>query len=173
MRIDRFLPQYDVMARYETTVQAPVMRAYAAARQLDMRESTIIRILYRLRGMPAEGLTLEGMINSGFVLLADDAGQEIVLGLVGRFWTPSGFLEKVDAAGFAAFNQPGLAKAVFNIAFTPFSEAGCRVTTETRVFCPDNASRRRFRFYWMLISPFSGWIRKEWLRLIKARAEQG
>ncbi|MDX2452342.1 hypothetical protein [Desulfosarcina sp.] len=172
MYIDQFLPQYDVMARYETTVQASVMRAYTAARHLDMHESTIIRMLYRLRGMPAKGLTLDGMIDSGFVLLADDAGQEILLGLIGRFWTPSGYLEKVDAAGFAAFHQPGLAKAAFNIAFTPLSEASCRVTTETRVYCPDKTSRRRFRIYWMLISPFSGWIRKEWLRIIKARAEQ-
>ena len=161
------------MARYETTVQASVKRAYAAARHLDMRQSTIIRMLYRLRGMPGEGLTLDGMIDSGFVLLADDAGQEIVLGLVGRFWTPSGYLEKVDAAGFAVFHQPGLAKAAFNIAFTPLSDASSQVATETRVYCPDNTSRRRFRLYWMLISPFSGWIRKEWLRLIKARTEQG
>ncbi len=173
MRIDHFLPRYDIMARYETTVQASVKRTYAAARHLDMRRSTSIRMLYRLRGMPAKGLTLDGMIDTGFVLLADAAGQEIVLGLVGRFWTPSGYLEKVDAAGFAAFHQPGLAKAAFNIAFTPLSDASSRVTTQTRVYCPDNTSRRRFRRYWMLISPFSGWIRKEWLKIIKARAEQG
>ena len=173
MRIDHFLPRYDIMARYETTVQASVKRTYAAARHLDMRRSTSIRMLYRLRGMPAKGLTLDGMIDTGFVLLADAAGQEIVLGLVGRFWAPSGYLEKVDAAGFAAFHQPGLAKAAFNIAFTPLSDASSRVTTQTRVYCPDNTSRRRFRRYWMLISPFSGWIRKEWLKIIKARAEQG
>ena len=173
MQIDQFLPQYDVMARHETTVQASAMQAYAAARHLDMHESTIIRMLYRLRGMPAKGLTLDGMIDSGFVLLSDEARQEIVLGLIGRFWTPSGYLEKIDAAKFTAFDQPGLAKAAFNIAFTPLSDASCRVTTQTRVFCSDKHSRHRFRLYWLLISPFSGWIRKEWLRIIKARAEQG
>ena len=172
MRLDQFLPNYDVSARYETIVRASVKQTYVAARHLDMRESTIIQLLYRLRGMPAKGLTLNGMIDSGFVLLADDTGQEIVLGLVGRFWTPSGTLEKIDAAGFAAFHQPGLAKAAFNIAFAPLSGTSSRVTTETRVYCPDATSRRRFRRYWMLIAPFSGWIRKEWLRLIKARAEQ-
>jgi hypothetical protein len=78
----------------------------------------------------------------------------------------------LDADRFAALDRPGLAKAVFNIAFTPLPEAGSRVTTETRVYCSDHTSRRRFRLYWMLISPFSGWIRKEWLRLIKAHAEK-
>jgi hypothetical protein len=172
MQIDQFLPHYDVIARYETTVQAPVKLAYAAARHLDMHDSAIIRMLYRLRGMPAKGLTLDGMIDLGFIMLNDHPEGEIVLGLVGRFWTPAGSLEKVDADGFAAFDQPGLAKAAFNIAFSPLSDAGSRVTTETRVYCPDKTSRRCFRLYWMLISPFSGWIRKEWLRLIKARAEK-
>lgn len=173
MQIDRFLPHFDVMAQYETTVQASVKRTYAAARHLDMRESAIIRMLYRLRGLPEKSLTLNGMIDTGFVLLADHPEEEIVLGLVGRFWTPSGYLEKIDAVGFAAFDHPGLAKAAFNIAFAPLPDANCRVTTQTRVYCPDNTSRRRFRLYWMLISPFSGWIRKEWLRIIKVRAEQG
>ena len=104
MRIDHFLPRYDIMARYETTVQASVKRTYAAARHLDMRRSTSIRMLYRLRGMPAKGLTLDGMIDTGFVLLADAAGQEIVLGLIGRFWTPSGYLEK-DQEGVVENHQ--------------------------------------------------------------------
>jgi hypothetical protein len=173
MQIDQFLPQYDAFARYETTVQASLKRSYAAARHLDMHDSAIIRMLYRLRGMPEKSLTLDGMIDLGFILLTDHPEGEIVLGLVGRFWTPSGHLEKVDPAGFAAFDQAGLAKAAFNIAFSPISESSCRVTTQTRVYCPDQTSRRRFRLYWLLISPFSGWIRKEWLRLIKARAEKG
>ena len=172
MQIDQFMPQFDVMARYETTVRAPVERAYAVARHLDMRESTAIRLLYRLRGMPVQSLTLDGMIDTGFNLLADDVGREIVLGLVGRFWTPSGLLETVDAAEFAGFQRPGLAKAAVNIAFSPLPYACSCVSTQTRVYCGDQSSRQRFRFYWTLISPFSGWIRKEWLRLIKAQVER-
>jgi hypothetical protein len=137
-----------------------------------MHDSTIIRLLYRLRGMPDQSLTLDGMIETGFVLLADDVGREIVLGLVGQFWTPSGTLEKVDAGEFAAFRQAGLAKAAVNLVFWPLADMRSRISTETRVYCCDTASRQRFRLYWMLISPFSGWIRKEWLRLIKTQAEQ-
>jgi hypothetical protein len=33
------------------------------------------------------------------------------------------------------------------------------------------SSRRRFRIYWTMISLFSGLIRREWLKLIKRRAE--
>ena len=97
MRIDRFMPRYDVCARYETTVDAPAQRAYAAARHLDMRGSRLIRSLYRLRGMPDAGLTLDGMLAAGFILLADAPSREIVIGLVGRFWSVDGAIEPVSA----------------------------------------------------------------------------
>lgn len=147
MKIEKSMPRFDVMACYETTVRAPVERAYAVARHLDMRESTAIR----LRGMPTPSLTLDGMLDTSFILLADDVGREIVLGLVGRFWTLTGYLESVDSNGFAAFHQAGIAKAVVNIAFSPLSETNCQVTTQTQVVCCDVTSRHRFRFYWMLI----------------------
>ncbi len=35
----------------------------------------------------------------------------------------------------------------------------------------DAAARRRFRLYWLAIRPFSGLIRRLWLRAIKRRAE--
>ena len=65
------------------------------------------------------------------------------------------------------------AKAVGNFAFLPQEAETVRVTTETRVYCLGDTSRHNFRLYWLLIGPFSGLIRKEWLRLIKQRAEAG
>jgi hypothetical protein len=58
-----------------------------------------------------------------------------------------------------------------NIALIPRDDGNVQVTTETRIYSPDDVSRRNFRWYWSLIGPFSGIIRKEWLRLIKQRAE--
>lgn len=171
MLIDHFLPRYDVKAQYHIDVHASVEKAYAAAQNLDMRESWIIRLLYLLRGLPQYSLTLDGMLKMGFVLLADKPSQEIVYGLIGWFWTRSAHLQSVTADNFVAFDRPGFAKAVGNIAFTPEHDGSVRVTTETRIFCLDAASRRRFRLYWTLIGPFSGMVRKEWLRLIKKRAE--
>ena len=48
---------------------------------------------------------------------------------------------------------------------------GRTLTTETTVFAADAASRRRFRPYWLVIRPFSGLVRRLWLRAIKRRAE--
>jgi hypothetical protein len=46
------------------------------------------------------------------------------------------------------------------------------LSTETRVQCADAATRRRFRVYWAIVGPASGWIRREILRLIRRTAER-
>jgi hypothetical protein len=48
---------------------------------------------------------------------------------------------------------------------------GETLSTETRVSAADPSARRRFRLYWLAIRPFSGLIRRVWLRAIKRRAE--
>ncbi|HSO13421.1 MAG TPA: hypothetical protein VLT51_13675 [Anaerolineales bacterium] len=172
MLIDQFSPGHDVSARYQIDIHAPIAKAYSAARHLDMSESWIVRWLYRLRGLPTSSLTLDGMLKWGFVLLADNHAQELVFGLIGRFWTPSAQIQSITADTFVDFHQPGYAKVVGNIAFFPRDSGIVQVTTETRVHCLDYVSRRNFRLYWLLIGPFSGMIRKEWLRLIKQEAEE-
>lgn len=173
MLIDRFLPHYDITARYHIDVDASADRAYSAARHVDMDDSRIARWLMRLRGLPRWSLTFDGMLKSGFILLADKPSEEIVFGLIGRFWTLSPQLRHAESAGFVEFNRPGFAKAVVNLSFVPAQNSrGVRVATETRVQCLCDSSRRYFRAYWRLIGPFSGLIRKEWLRLIRYGAER-
>ena len=72
------------------------------------------------------------------------------------------------AEQFAAFDEPGYAKVAFNFVL----EAG-ELSTETRIAGTDERARRRFRFYWLLIRPGSGLIRREWLGAIAKRARTG
>lgn len=48
---------------------------------MDMGNSAVVRLLYRIRGLPEGGLSLEGMLKWGFILLADEPSREIVFGL--------------------------------------------------------------------------------------------
>jgi hypothetical protein len=169
MLIDEFLPRYDVAERHATEVRAPIERVWEAIGDLDMSQSPVIRGLFRLRGMPP-AFTLRGLQGVGFVLLGEEPNREIVLGLVGKFWTPTGDLQRVDVEGFRAFNKEGYAKTVWNFALAPQADGTVRVTTETRVLCLDERSRRRFRLYWRVVGPFSGWIRRQALRIIKLTA---
>ena len=115
--LQRYLPEYDIRASYKSSLLAPIEDAYAAVRTMDMKDSWMVRSLYRLRGLPASGLKLEGMLDWGFVLLADEPPREIVFGLIGRFWTHKPQILRIDAESFAAFDEPGYAKAAGNIAF--------------------------------------------------------
>lgn len=174
------MPVFDVSEYHETTVRAPIEEVYSALRSADLGGSPIIRLLLRLRALPATFTTgetrsnpkldLDAILKAGFVLLGENRPNEIALGLVGRFWSLSGTRCRVTAEEFAVFDKPGYAKAVWNFSLIEKAET-TRLATETRVRCLDDASRRRFRVYWALIAPFSGLIRREALRLIRRRSE--
>jgi hypothetical protein len=172
-RLSAFLPEYDVAREYRLAMAAPADVVYAAVRALDLGESWLIRRLFALRRIPESALTLSGLERIGFAVLAEEPGQELVLGLIGRFWRTRGDVVRTDPDHFRAFHEPGYAKAAWNFRVLPGRTAGVVLATETRVRCTDEVSREAFRRYWRLIGPFSGWIRRETLRIVKRRAEAG
>jgi hypothetical protein len=108
----------------------------------------------------------------GFHILAEKPEEELLLGLVGRFWTLRGELRRVNTEDFRSFNERGYAKAVWNFSLSRQADETVLLETETRVRCLDEESRKRFRFYWMLIGSFSGVIRRDVLKAIKRTAEE-
>ena len=134
-------------------------------------------LLFRLRGIPAgrfapNCFTLDDFLKMRFILLGEKPNEELLLGLVGRFWTASGELRRLDAEGFRSFNEQGYAKAVWNFSLAGQRDGSVLLETETRVYCLDQMSRRRFRLYWLVVGPFSGLIRREVLQAVKRSAEK-
>lgn len=175
--IDDFLSDYDVHERHQIKVNAAVDKVYAAVRRLDISRAKLSMLLFRLRGIPAGALTpscftLEDFLEMGFILLGERENEELVLGLVGRFWTPSGELPRLDTDGFRRFATKGYAKAAWNFTLREQSDNSVLLETETRIFCTDDASRRRFKLYWLFIGAFSGLVRRDLLRAIKRNAEE-
>lgn len=120
--------------------------------------------------MQSKGVMLEKMEESRFKILGEERNKEMVIGLAGQFWRPTGNLQEIDAANFKEFDKPGFAKAAWNFSL---DEAGgeTKLGTETRIQCIGDTARSRFGFYWTFIQPFSGWIRMEMLKLVKNKAE--
>ena len=172
MLIDEFLPEYDFVETHSIAIDASAEKVYAAANEVDFSESFIVRWLLRLRGMSGESVSLRNLEYSKFKILGETLNKELLIGLAGKFWTPWGDMQRVDASNFREFEKPGYAKAVWNFSLDA-SANETNLTTETRIRCLDDGSRRSFGFYWMFIQPFSGWIRVEMLRTIKRRAESG
>ena len=96
--------------------------------------------------------------------------DEIVLGLIGRPWLPRYELRHVEANEFASFAEPGFAKVAWN--FKLDEADGIRLSTQSRIRCTDSASLVRFQLYWAFTGPFSGLVRLELLRLVRACAQE-
>ncbi len=169
--LDAWLPEWDVRERYEVLVAAGARETWDAVGALDLRRSRVVRTLFRLRGLPREALRLEAFERMGFVRLAEAEGREWVLGAVGRFWTPRGGFVACTPQAFRAFREPGYARVAWGFRLEPRGPSATQLATETRVQATDPRSRRRFRPYWLAVGPFSGWIRREMLRVVKADAE--
>ena len=120
---------------------------------------------------------LEVATGSGFNWLAHHPGRETVLGVMLPL-TPAARQETLAAwrarrrLPFSA-SREGYAIAVLNFRITPHPQGGSLVSTETRVFTSEAATRRRFARYWRLIYPGSALIRRSWLAAIARRAEKG
>ena len=178
--IDGWMPEFEVVERHSTGARASPERVWRAVRTLDLAHSPVIRLLFALRSLPgilagrerrrSLGVTMDGLMRSGFVLLQEREKEEIVLGLIGRFWRPTGGIVRVTEEEFRAFDSPGYAVATWNFTLEP-EDGGVRLATETRVRCPDEASRRSFRRYWRLVGPFSALTRREMLRTLRKAAE--
>ena len=112
------------------------------------------------------------ILDAGFGLLAEKPGTEIVLGISGRFWRPTGNLSPFRREDFDQPVPPGMARGVWNFSVREISGDKTLLSTETRVTCGDVASRRKFRLYWLLVRPFSGLIRRLMLRAVRKASEQ-
>jgi hypothetical protein len=56
------------------------------------------------------------MYEGGWILLGERAGEEIALGLVGKFWRPVIEFARITSADeFRAFDEPAFAKTVYDL----------------------------------------------------------
>ena len=144
---DEQLPAYDVVMRHAIDVAAPTAAVWAALHRADFADAWYVRALLVLRGLRQPGrverLTFERLVEGGFIPLGERAGREIALGLVGRFWLPSGGRVRLTPVQFRGFAQPGYAKVVWTFGVAPAGVAATRLTTETRVACLGATSRVR------------------------------
>jgi hypothetical protein len=168
----KYLPYFHFSEKHSIRIAASPRQIFALVNRMDFRESFVIRMLYRLRGMPGNMLGREGMSRGGFITLEQQDEREIIIGVIGKFWKLSGNLMTFNPEAFRHFRQSGFARATWNFEIIPESPMLTTLETETRVECPDKYTRRRFSLYWFFVRPFSGIIRQEMLKAIKRKAER-
>jgi hypothetical protein len=188
MLIDRYLPQFDFTEVHEARVDAPPEVTYAAIREADLRDPLITalfavrelpdRVTRKLRGKPplpaAKSFTFRDVATPkmGWVTLADEPGNEFVVGSVGRFWQRDYGWKPVAADLFTGFNEPGYAKLAVGFSVKTIAAGGSVLRYEARTATTDDAARVHFRRYWRMIRPGVAIVMRRALRRIKAEAER-
>lgn len=159
------LPAYHHRERHSIDIAASADRAFAAAREARLEDVPLVSVLFKLRGLRAapRGPIWDALLAQGFQTVGDDT-----VVLVGKPWSPRSGRRKTE--DFAGFDEPGYAKMAMDLRALPEGD-GSRLETETRIFLTDGAARRRFAAYWLVIRPFSGLVRRSWLKAAKRRAE--
>ena len=187
MLLDNYLPSYEFNEIHSVIVKASPEKVFAATKSLTPAElSPWVYRMLSIRNLPARliGKTfmqvdgdktfLEEFYANDFIPLAEAPGSEIVFGLIGQFWKPTG-AESVKLANpqeFLAFDHPAYAKVAANLAIVGKDGGASQLSTETRIYAPNPQVRRKFALYWRLISMGSGFIRVLWLKAIKRKAER-
>jgi hypothetical protein len=188
MLLDEFLPICEFNEVHAVSVHAPPDRVYAAIHAMRAGElSPLVKFMLSLRGLPArlmgkaephladEQPFLQQLFDSEFIPLGETTDREVVFGLIGQFWKLTGSDSPAIASPdqYLTFNDPRYAKVATNLLIGPDPMPDTvRLSTETRIHVYDPQTRRKFGFYWRLISFGSGFIRVLWLKAVKRRAER-
>ena len=154
-RLDELMPAYDARERHDLEVAASPQDAVAMALASPVAPDALVRALFRLRGLQSGGTVHGAMRALGFSPLVWESDC-VVIGAAGRPWAPHGGLVPFDKAG------PGQVRMLLEVSAVP-SGAGSLLVTETRVAALDGSARRAFRRYWLVVGPFSAFIRRRWL----------
>ena len=179
--IDAYVPAYHFRETHSQRMRATPRQVFAAAhavRASEVRGLDAFLWLRTPRGPRSrddQALAAHPLLavlgRANFVVLAEQPGQELVIGAIGQFWANRSVPIRTPAQ-FRAFRDPRFARIAMNLRVRDEGNGWCRVTTETRVVCLDPRARRRFSEYWRVSYPGSALIRNQWLAAIQRRAER-
>ena len=179
MLIEQYLPTYDVQDYHEAPVRAPAETAYAVLRALDLNRSWIMQALFTVRSLPSRLLRrppplpsrsfLEQALAIGSVILEEAPGRELVAGAMTQPCKSVVKFQGLPPAEFLRFSPPGFTKSVWALAAPAVTPDVSVLSIETRVLATNPTSRRKFRVYWLVVSPGVRLIRR--VALYHARRE--
>ncbi len=178
--IQKFLPNPRHTEIHRIFVNAKPDVAWDAARHFDMSDILWIRLLFDIRTLPnvfgeqprsrRHGLGVDDITKSdtGFIILQENPGREVVIGSIGKFWHLKIPFEKVTPEKYCVFQRPGFGKIAWGIAVEPFLD-GSTIAIELRTSATDDVSWKKLRRYYGFIGIGSKLIRASVVRNLEAK----
>lgn len=174
--IETLLPRVDFRERHSIDIAAPAGRILDCAMDYRLKHDQLVRAAIKLRELPMHVLGRSSrppFDQDDFTFLGRDGDNTLALGLVGAFWEANyGLLLCHSLEDFRSCARQDVCRLVLSYTLLPLTQGRERLTTETCVFCPTPATRRRFAPYWYLIRPVSGLIRRRMLAFVRTQAER-
>lgn len=168
--IQNYLPNPRHSEIHRIFVNAKPETAWQTARHFDMSVVSWIRLLFDIRTLPERlsgrkpaekaGLGVDEITRSetGFMILHETPGSEVVVGSVGQFWHLKIPFQKVRRDEFRDFNPPGFGKIAWSISVEPHGH-GSTITLELRTSATDEDSWKKFKRYYRVVGIGSKLIR--------------
>jgi hypothetical protein len=180
MDLQELLPDPDHVTRQSRWIAAPPSVVWDALHEVNLTGLPVTVVLSAARFLPVllAGKGFGHLHDRPFLevlpvpKLSSDAPSSVLFGGALQAWRLTGGKEppELDAAGLRAWSEPGWVKAGMDFRLTPLGH-GTELSSETRVVSTDDASRRRFGFYWVFVQPGSSAIRWEVLTAVALKAE--
>jgi len=177
--LDEFMPTYDVVDRHRTHVQAPPEVTFAAACEIELQASPLVRAIFKGRELllgttPDHVDRPRGLValteSLGWGVLAELPGREVIIGAVTQPWEANVVFRHVAPQVFSDFHEPGYVKIAWTLRADPAGDQHSVFRTETRAIATDLDARIRFRRYWSFLSPGITLIRRTMLNSLRVEA---
>ena len=172
MLIDKYLPAYQFNEFHFVELNGFVDGIYQKMLQCDFSNSSLIKFLFRIRGMSKQVYTIEHLTKMGFIKLDEEPGKEILFGMVTDNPMFNTCKSNVSSKEFIQQTDDTIIKAVINFKLQDKSNSQHIISTETRVWCGSKATKSKFKYYWFFIKPFSQLIRRSMLKEMKKQIQQ-
>src|SRR3954471_877024 len=180
MDLDDVLPEADHVTSQSRWINASPDAVWDALHEIRLSCLPVTLVLGGLRFLPVllTGGGRAHLQDRPFLdalpvpLLSSQRPESVVFGGALQAWRLTGGEESpsLDARGLREYDEPNWVKAAMDFRLTPRGN-GTELSSETRVVSTDDATRRRFAFYWLFVQPGSTAIRWEVLTAVQLRAE--
>jgi hypothetical protein len=169
---DQFLPVFDISDQIAVVADAAPEAVWDALMEADLievgKQKPLVGLLGGVRVLPEllanllhgelpqsapDSARLKDLARvepaaGGWTLLAEQPGEEIALGLVGKFWRPVIEYAEVPADQFRDWSEPGFAKTVYDLGVKALDDGRCLLWGTMRTATTDAHARIWFRRYW-------------------------